>query len=582
MTVPFNSKLDGLGFYCVGDQEYGPPCGMVPNSLSAAGDNQTYLQILVGQVVLAGGGTILIPSGTYYIDGAITINPDSSSPSQTGPFALNIVGTGETVLVQVQAGADIFDVDINVPGTSPDLGAIVFQDLIFQYDYEQGATTGIAISLGNDASYHGSHNVHLMRLTFIDCPKAVLLANTLQASIFDCLITYTAAYAGTSSPVGITLGQLTGSNNALQTYIGDVRLESVTVNDGGPGGTGILIEHCDQLRVVNADVENFETGVAIIPLAGEPGQDEHVAHLYFSNLTVFSQTTDDTGATGQSLLVQAQGSAYVTQAIFEGCTFQAVIDEPTSYLGAGVLVDGSMSTGVLDQIRFVSCYSSNWPGIGMQVIGGQNIEVIGGAYSCNGSESAPLSAGLSILGTTENARIVGVTCNNSTIDADDGSVPTPVQQYGLHIDKLPTTSGPTNVTVVGCAFDSNLQNGVYIGAGTAIFIRNSNVINSGVAPMAFGSSLLGVTVTYCPGYNDRTITLASALPSGAFNGANFGYYGPVTFYISGSGITAINITNNPALPGVGTGLVQGAFRLDANQWGKVTSTGSVTFLMIGD
>ncbi|HEX3456401.1 MAG TPA: hypothetical protein VHR97_00455 [Candidatus Baltobacteraceae bacterium] len=160
---------------------------MLAGHPSHAGDNQTALQQVIVAAIGAGGGTILIPTGTYYIEGPILINPGVvAMPPVTTPFTLNIVGTGQTRLI-VTTAEDLFRIDNTVSGTNEDANAIVFQDLMIEYDTGGGANSGVAIKAGTDVGYSGARNLHLLRVTLFNCPQAVLLGNTKRVSIFDSI-----------------------------------------------------------------------------------------------------------------------------------------------------------------------------------------------------------------------------------------------------------------------------------------------------------------------------------------------------------------------------------------------------------
>jgi hypothetical protein len=550
---------------------------MLAGHPSHAGDNQTALQQVIAAAIGAGGGTILIPTGTYYIEGPILINPGVvAMPPVTTPFTLNIVGTGQTRLI-VTTAEDLFRIDNTVSGTNEDANAIVFQDLMIEYDTGGGANSGVAIKAGTDVGYSGARNLHLLRVTLFNCPQAVLLGNTKRVSIFDSIANYSNSYTGLVAPRPITIGG--PGMSAVETFIGNAKLESVSVNQGGPGGQALAILNCEQLRVANVRIEAFQTAIAILPGGDITG--ESVSHIFLSNVTTFTGTTDDVSG-GQGLIIQPQTDAFVTQVVCDGCTFQPGRDFTTGYTGGGILVDSSMTAGGVDQVRFVSCYSCNWPGSGIEITSGQNIEIIGGCYSGNGSSDPPtISAGVAIIGPATSIKIAGAACNNMTVDPSDGSAYAAAQDVGILV-----SGGPTNLVIEGCDLSGNLQYGLQAsGTSTAVtenlFASDCDVTDSGLGPMDFSGVLSNIQITFCAGYNDRNLLLTSTAPTSAFNGTNFGYYGPVTFYVNHA---TVLIAKSSTMTGTSTGLTKGAFRLDPGEWGRLILPilpPPPTFAMIG-
>jgi len=98
------------------------------------------------------------------------------------------------------------------------------------------------------------------------------------------------------------------------------------------------------------------------------------------------------------------------------------------------------------------------------------------------------------------------------------------------------------------------------------------------------SSALDLRVTNCSAYNDQTTPIASTPPASgvAFNGKSYNYFGPMVFYVSGTGISNISIYNTP------TGLTSGSFTLAPHPLIAGLADASITygllpvkFLMIG-
>ena len=130
---------------------------------------------------------------------------------------------------------------------------------------------------------------------------------------------------------------------------------------------------------------------------------------------------------------------------------------------------------VVDQICFVDCHACQWPGPGLNIVGGTNIEaLLGGYYSCNGAPASPPttlpSAGIAITGPASGVRIVGAACNNSVFAAVESggySFVDESQQYGIYVGGA-SDSGATNVRIHSCDLTGNTESGVYVtGANLA-------------------------------------------------------------------------------------------------------------------
>ncbi len=552
------------------------------NMSSSPSGNAIGLQATIDAATQAGGGTILIPTGTYSVEGPIYIG--QSSPCETA--SLRLVGTsGNTHLIQTAPDlsppdiSDFFLVDINC-GNNDDVGGVLFEDL--HISYKDGMTSGTAIKVG---SVTGAQNVKIVRCVLTNCPNAVSFINTLQCGIFESTINYTEAVAGNFQPLAVQLGDDFSGNSANETIISGTVIESISVNkdpNHGPGGTALLIYHADQIRVVNVRIEAFEAGIVIIP--GGSGDATHgtVNHGYFENVTAFTGTNTESilPYAGPGLIIQPQGDQYVSELVFIACTFQPGADNPTAYTGGGIFIDQSETTGVVDQLRFVSCYSCGWPGPGLEVTSGSNIEILGGYFSCNGSQSSPptLSAGIALT-VPANVRIIGVGCTNSCTDPVDGSPFSATQEYGIYVD----LGGASNILVEGCDLTGNLDSAVHVGAlASGVFIRDCNVSDY-TTPLDIAGTATNVQATNCAGYNDQGTVVHSTIPASAtsFSASGYGYYGPVEFYTiatSGNSISQIKVNSTD------TFLKTGSFYLAPGETAQISHgglSGTPDFVMIG-
>lgn len=480
--------------------------GLVPNDESAAYTNTAALTsaILAAQASCnqSGnpiyGGTVIIPSndalpsGTTNGDGGqYYFATESLGPAVTitCPYPILILGTGNGTTLVMTTNNDLFEVQNNPGAASGSNGGVSFQDL--EIVYSSGLTTGAAIRVTG-----GSQNVRLFRMVLRDCPVAVALDRTLQCSIVDCVLWFS-----NNSGNAVTLGTTTSGNLAKETYIAGCIFEA---GDGSTGtGTGLSIVNADEVRVMNTRIEAFSQGIVVAPTVG------FAQHLFFENVSVYTIYSSASTTVGASLLIQPTNTGGVIQAVFVGCQLWPTVG-PTSYTGPGVLIDQSKTTGVVDQIRLVSCSSSSWPGDGLQINGLiTNVEILGGYYSCNGQSSSGTYSGILITSATSGApqgvRIVGAACNNSVYTEDGGQLPKR-QGYGISIG-----AGPTSINLHGC--DLN--------------------VTAALSPTTPDKT---AQATDCAGYNNQATPLATTLPANGvvfFGTQTYSYCGPIAFYVSG-------------------------------------------------
>jgi hypothetical protein len=188
------------------------------------------------------------------------------------------------------------------------------------------------------------------------------------------------------------------------------------------------------------------------------------------------------------------------------------------------------------------------------------VEIIGGCYSCNGQSSgAPApSIGIDITNpssdTHSGIRIIGVACNNSVYNNNGDDYLSATQDIGISIG-----SGATNVRVHQC-----------------------DLTNNNTAALRAATPDATVRVTDCAGYNDRALTF-TALPGNGdtFQAQSDPYYycGPIAFYVAGG--TGVTITVDDNLL---TGISSGGFTLNAGEYASLAWTAGhppTTFCLVG-
>jgi hypothetical protein len=511
------------------------------------------------------GGTISFPmieTGTYEFSGTITIGPSPASIKFIGacPASGSVSpATPIPVLLQTKA-ADLFVVD-NSPGGDANIGGVVFQDLEIEFD--QSLSAGAAIHVTG-----GGQNVHLYRIVLLNCPQGVFFEDSLECSMIDCSI-----YNATTSGTPLTLGSGI-SNVAKETYVAGCTF--LNHEPGAEQGIAVQINSVDELRMQNVRLEAYQQGIVITPGASGGGD---AYHLHFGNVTC--HTTSPVASAGAAVLIQPYSPHAVARVTFENCDLsQGQGKRATSYIGPGVVLDPVTGGGVIDQVRFVDTRSFLWPGAGMQIEGGTNIEVLGGYYSCNGIASGSdgvIAAGIAITGATTGVRITGAACNNSVyiigknhFISDSGFAPA-TQEYGIYVG-----GSASGIRVANCDLTGNLDYGLVItgAAGTPadVFINHCDVTGytgTSQASVSVTTPVSNLQITDCPGYNDQAVQLSRPptpppISGETFYNRTFGYYGPISFLVWGGVVSEITIG------AIITNLTSGSFMLAPNAGASVT------------
>jgi hypothetical protein len=479
---------------------------------------------------------------------------------------------------------DMFSVQTN-NALDADLPGITFEDLFLQYPPITGTPPMVAAvhvaARTTSGQNNGGQNIRLLRVILEDCPIGVWFEETQQGTMIDCAGVYI-ANVGTCVKIGYTTRGLSPNPSGKEIYIaGCVFRNSLTTV---AGSIGIEIVAAEHVRVANTRVDGFAQGIRIVPGVGW-----NVLRCYFDDVTVYSPFISN--GIGAALTIQPQDTASrIGQLVFSGCCFEPgesggstqTISQP------GIVVDPNGAT--IDTIRFVSCYACRWPGPGLLIKGGNNIEVLGGMYAGNNnSANTGMDAyGIAIIGPAVGVRIIGASCvgtyNYVTLPIRLPQSP-PTQVIGILIDQ-----GATDVIIEGCDLRKNSLYGVSIKGETATVTTNVSVRGcdiSGITPYTSAVNVNGtvsnIQVTNCTGYNDAGPQLASIVPtSGAtFRNYSYGYYGPVEFYTAAQGATinSISVNNN------NTFLTSGSFVLQPGEYGAIswTQVGTFvpTFVMIG-
>jgi hypothetical protein len=555
---------------------------------NTASVNATNLQTLIGIAQGAGGGVILFPSvGTFQIQGPITIGTQATPNATPLVIAGTAQGTQEfPVLLNIMNGGlanntDLFSVfTAATPGPygDDDVGGITFQNLHIQYvsaiTGSSPATAGIAVHVVN------AQNVRVNQCVFFDCPQAVAFDDTLQCSMYECKAQYSNHGDVVPAPACVTVGTAVMGEAGKETLITGCTLLSSN------GGVGLLVIGSEHLRVLSTRIDGFFSGIEIFPGQGTGGGHNALRH-FFSDVTVYAGAA--VGAptvAGKAVTIMPQGvgalpsNLDVAQIVFSGCAF-----EPGANFGPGLGLTGSSTGpgvtitpngGIVDNVRFVSCYSTRWTGPGLAINGGTNIEVQGGMYSGNnlgGSGTQPY--GIAIIGPANGVRITGASCVGQYEYIEIGSShESPPQAVGIFVDQ-----GASDLLIHACDLRGNSQAGLSVhgetgGVTTNVFTRHCDLNGyvTPAAPVVTSGTISNLQVTDCAGYNDQATVLSSPptpppVHNVTFSNTTFGYYGPIQFSIWGttpvSGVT---------LGAIVTTLTSGTFSLAPNEGASLQYT----------
>jgi hypothetical protein len=377
--------------------------------------------------------------------------------------------------------------------------------------YGSSATSGTAISVSH------LQNVSCERVFFSNCPQAVSYGdNALQCGLFDC----TVEYGGASTAPMVSIG-----SGAAETHIHNCVIRQTDFGNG----TGIEILDASGVYVTNSHISDFSIGISI----KGGGANALLLHAHFSN--VVSESWESSVR-----MKPTTSGGKIYQIFFDNCTFALGNGSEMVTPGIYIDTDGGPNSNVSD-ILFSNCMCYQWKGPGIQINSGQNIQIIGGRYgSCAVGSTMTTSGGIAITGAAANVSIVGADCS--------GTVPSYMQQpYGISVTAA-------------------------VAGG---YIRGCNLTGNKNGPVYATSPVRQLEITDCAGYNDQGKYFATVPLRSPFKNTTFGYFGPIAFYVSGSGVTQISIDGHQ------TGLTSGGFTLSPEESAEITATGSPSIFAVG-
>ena len=495
------------------------------------------------------GAIVHIPAGTYKLNGTITI----SDPTGKSGLGLVITGASGGTTLSQKANVDIFDISPWTGGTG-----VRIKDLYLQYGVGAGVSGNTAVNV-NTSGGNSAENITCERVYFDNCPMAFSAGpNSLQCGLLDCTIDY-----HNSSLNGQTAVSLGGSENFVR---GCVIRQS---KGNSPSGCiGVYVTGAMTCYVSDTHISHFQTGVRIV---GGP-----TVETYFTNVHIDAWTTAvqiaPTANTGQ-----------IYEIHFSNCTF-SLSNDSTTLASSGVTIgtDGGPNSNVAG-IFFDNCSVFGFLNAGLEIDAGQNIVVTGGQYSSNGqnpSSTPYIGAGIAIRGGTE-ITIAGVDCSGISYywqNVLKEGMTFVTQPYGITVNDL-----TSEVIIAGCNVTANATNGIVVSSEAQLF--PSNILIRGCDASGYSSygtainikpGETKVEVTDCAGYNDRgsQAVLQSTIPppTNPISNVSFGYYGPIAFYVTGSGHVTID--------GVDSNLTDGGYTLSPGE--TASSAGTAThFLAVG-
>jgi hypothetical protein len=332
--------------------------------------NQAALQACVNAALNGGGGIVLIPSvdntgasGTYQIQppgggvAAITIPPSGVANAR-----LLICGTGlATRLEVVTTSGDLFDINSD--------NWVSFQDLSVSYAQ---SSSGPVLS-GTAFNYTNCQGCNLLRVNMNNCQNGVIFQSTNDVAFMtNCFISYDSNYPKAS------IAALTISNGA-ETYVANCVFRAVLASGSiSSSQYGVVINQSSYAHLADMQIENFFTGI-------ELGNTTSTA--------MGAMFLDVRVATAPAPPLQIPIALSITSNVYDvrfiGCHFQNADSNPNT--GKNIVIDpGSLGASSIDTIIFESCTSKTSITHGIEIKGGQNVQILGGVYSGNGSGGAGL------------------------------------------------------------------------------------------------------------------------------------------------------------------------------------------------
>ena len=471
--------------------------------------NVTAMANIVTAAMATQGAIINIPAGVYQHTGTVTIN-GSLAPGSFGGMIFNGASTG-AFIVQTSA-VDTFNI-VNTGELGPaNNGGIRFRNLTLKY-----SATGIVGAAINCAD--GSANVVAESCYFVNCPQAFICGVHPNSALYCGLDKCTVYYNGSNNSTQIHL-------SAAQSFLNQCVIHQQTVSTGGPTGvTGVLIDHASEIYLSNNHISSFTTGINI-----SSGAD----FVFINNCEVDSLQN--------SIVIAPLNPGDNIQGVFITSCYLPQSHGSTLTGTTGILIQDGGTPANVGSIFITDVLVTGFDNAGINVAGGQNINIKGGQLSSNGQAptSTALGAALAISGG-DTVRAVGVDMS-STFNFLPGST----QPFGVYF-----SNGCTNAWILNCDLTGNTLPVGNSGQGAHCYVKECRNYNNLNTLIVSGSGNVPASLT------QFDATTAGSTP-------HFGDY-LVTW--AGGTLTNVNISHDRSLvDSKPTGLTTpGALRLNAQQ-----------------
>lgn len=434
------------------------------------------------------GGTLQFPSAgplPYQFNGTITIGPDDQSVTQ--PYSVIFEGTGlgslSSPLMEMTASADLFVVNTHIAASSDqNIGGALFKDL--QIFYASGTSSGAAVKVVD------SQNVRVLRVVFQDCPEGVVFQNATQCVIEEC----TFVYVNQLAAVGVTID--TDQPPAHNTSSNQIVVKKSILRTRETPNTciGIAVYACKHATIETMNISGLNNAILLSPTT-QPQNN--------SFTIMISDCQADSLSAALTMKPQSSSGSALRDVRVQSCSFTQTSGQ--TYTGAGIVIDlpTGGSNSQVDTIKLIGVMSEGWQGHGLQINGGQNIQIIGGTYAGNMQGGVTTAqAGLAITGAAANISVVGADFSATY----QGST---AQQYALLVSGSPTTP---------------------------VLIKTCFMPGYSASPVSVTGSPSNLQINDCSGYNDQNTPLnggsapSLTLPKSAATSST-PYFGPslVTF-----------------------------------------------------
>jgi hypothetical protein len=442
--------------------------------------NAQSLQATIQTAINAGGGIVLVPAadanyatGPYAMSSPGAGMPAISIPSNSPP--LLILGTGLGTALLMETSGDVFDVNGS--------GSIFFQDLVVQY-----RQSPLSPLTGTAFNFIGGEFYGMFRVSIIDCENPIALSGD-QIYVLQCAASYTSSFpAGAPITAVSVLGAEAFIAQCVFAFTGSPssNQRGIVVGDATTGSS--------YTRVVDTEIQNFYTGITLATTGGGPTNKGSM----FTNVRVLTPR----GGVGLSL----QPNIY--DARFISCDFENITAGTAKNIVVGPVGGGNQS---IDTVIFDACSSTGSTDYGLEIAGGFNIQVNGGAYSGN------TTAGIGITGAASEIQINGANCIGPSqggsaqqygisINPGSGVAVSDVQLIGVNCSGTGTSGNGAGIYINGSAVSdvrieaaicegsvfgnaSQQQYGVYVAGASGVIVAASTLSGSS----AYGLYLSAVT-----------------------------------------------------------------------------------------